>query len=146
MQFSCHQIWCNDTLYRFGKNHLYSKTCEKRPLSKRQKNVFQDQLSLNAGQKEHSAILSTLNKLPFVIKIFLCLFLSGRFTQVLLSCLWWKIFRKENALCMLNLLRVKYILRDIRIPVNEPSVYCASWPRWPTVIVLIGIVSTYPRG
>ena len=51
----------------------YSKTCVKLPLSKRPKIVFQDQLSLNAGQKycrmlqgEHSAIL----KLPFVIKIF----------------------------------------------------------------------------
>ena len=39
--------------------------------------VFQDQLSLNEGQKncrmlqgEHSAILSTFTKLPFVIKIF----------------------------------------------------------------------------
>ena len=39
--------------------------------------VFQDPLSLNAGQKycrmlqgEHSAILSTFIKLPFVIKIF----------------------------------------------------------------------------
>ena len=38
---------------------------------------FQDQLSLDAGQKycrmlqgEHSAILSTFIKLPFVIKIF----------------------------------------------------------------------------
>ena len=41
------------------------------------KNAFQDQLSLNAGQKycrmlqrEHSAKLSTFIKLPFVIKIF----------------------------------------------------------------------------
>ena len=56
---------------------LYSKTCVKRPLSKRQKICFQDQLSLNAGQKycrmlqrEHSAILSNFIKLPFVIKIF----------------------------------------------------------------------------
>ena len=56
---------------------MYSKTCVKRPLSKRQKIGFQDRLSLNAGQKycrmlqgEHSAILSTLIKLPFVIKIF----------------------------------------------------------------------------
>ena len=55
----------------------YRKTCEKRSLSKRPKIVFQDQLSLNAGQKycrmlqgEHSAILSTFSKLPFVIKIF----------------------------------------------------------------------------
>ena len=43
---------------------------------------FQDRLSLNAGQKycrmlqgEHSAILSTFIKLPFVNKIFvLCMF------------------------------------------------------------------------
>ena len=44
----------------------YSKTCGKRPHSKRPKIGFQDQLSLNAGQKycrmlqgEHSAILLT---------------------------------------------------------------------------------------
>ena len=56
---------------------LYSKTCVKRPLSKRPKIGFQDQLSLNAGQKycrmlqgEHSAILSTFIRLPFVIKTF----------------------------------------------------------------------------
>ena len=55
--------------------------------------VFQDQLSLNAGQKycrmlqwEHSAILSNFIKLPFVMKIFvMSIFdLSGHFTQVLL--------------------------------------------------------------
>ena len=56
---------------------MYSKTCVKLPLSKRPKIGFQDQLSLNAGQNycrmlpfEHSAILSTFIKLPFVIKIF----------------------------------------------------------------------------
>ena len=56
----------------------YIKTCVKRPLSKRQKIGFQDQLSLNAGQKycgtlqrEHSAILSTFMKLPVVIKTFI---------------------------------------------------------------------------
>ena len=60
---------------------LYSKTCVKRPFSKRPKIGFQDQLSLNAGQKycrmlqgEHSAILLTCIKLPFVIKIFLSIF------------------------------------------------------------------------
>ena len=53
------------------------KTCVKPPLSKRPKIGFQDQLSLNAGQKycrklqrENSAILSTSIKLPFVIKSF----------------------------------------------------------------------------
>ena len=35
-------------------------------------------------QGEHSAILLTFIKLPFVIKIFVCLFLSGGFTQILL--------------------------------------------------------------
>ena len=67
----------------------YSKTCAKRPLSKRQKIGFQDQLSLNAGQKycrilqrEHSVILSTFIKLPVVIKTFFFLFLGGHFTQV----------------------------------------------------------------
>ena len=47
------------------------------PLSKGQKIGFLDQLSLNVGQKycrmlqgEHSAILSTFIKLPFVTKIF----------------------------------------------------------------------------
>ena len=50
----------------------YSKTCVKQPLSKRLKLGFQDQLSLNAGQKycrmlqrEHSAILLVFIKLPF---------------------------------------------------------------------------------
>ena len=49
--------------------NLYSKTCLKWPLSK----SFQDRLLLNASQKycrllqgEHSAILSTFIKLPFV--------------------------------------------------------------------------------
>ena len=70
---------------------LYSKTCVKRPLSKDRKIVFQGQLLLYAGQKycrmlqgEHSAMLLTFIKLPVVIKILFCLFLSGRFTQVLL--------------------------------------------------------------
>ena len=56
---------------------LFSKACVKRPLSKRQEIGFQDQLSLNAGQKhcrmlqgEYSAILSTFIKLQFFIKIF----------------------------------------------------------------------------
>ena len=56
---------------------VYSKTCVKWPFSKRPKIGFQDHLSLNAGQKycrmlqgEHSAILLTCIKRPFVIQIF----------------------------------------------------------------------------
>ena len=65
---------------------MYSKTCVKRPLSQRPKIGFQDQLSLNAGQKycrmlqgEHSAILLTFIKLPFVIKIFVLSILEWPF-------------------------------------------------------------------
>ena len=61
------------------------KACFKRPLKK------EDQLSFNAGQKycrmlqgEHSAILSTFIKLPFVIKIFVLSSLSGCLGHVLL--------------------------------------------------------------
>ena len=56
---------------------MYRNNVVKRPISKRPKIGFQDQLLLNAGQKycrmlplEHSAILLTFIKLPFVIKIF----------------------------------------------------------------------------
>ena len=56
---------------------MYSKTCQKRPLKKKTKIGFQDRLLLNTGQKycrmlqgEHSAILLTFIRLPFVIKIF----------------------------------------------------------------------------
>ena len=62
-----------------GEAHIYSKTCLKRPLKKEdQKLGFKTDYHLNnAGQKycrmlqgEHSAILLTFIKLPFVIKIF----------------------------------------------------------------------------
>ena len=56
---------------------MYSKTRLRRPLKKKTKIGFQDQLLLNTGQKycrmlqgEHSAILTTFIELPFVIKIF----------------------------------------------------------------------------
>ena len=52
--------------------------------------TINDQLSLNAGQKycrmlqwEHSAILLTFIKLPFVIKIFVLSFLIGCLRHVL---------------------------------------------------------------
>ena len=55
----------------------YRKTCHKRPLKKKTKIVFQDQLLLNADQKycrmlplEHSAILLTFIKLTNVFKTF----------------------------------------------------------------------------
>ena len=58
-------------------NCIASKTCVKRPLSKRTEIGIQDRLAINAGHKycrmlqgEYSAILSTFIKLPFVIKVF----------------------------------------------------------------------------
>ena len=54
----------------------FSKTCVKRPLSKRLKIDFQDQLRLNAGRKycrmlqgEHSALLSTFIRLPWALRL-----------------------------------------------------------------------------
>ena len=58
--FKCRILSMND---KDHEDHYYSKTCLKQSLSKSQKIVFQDQLSLNA-------ILSTFIKLPFVIEIF----------------------------------------------------------------------------
>ena len=52
---------------------IYSKTCFNRPLKKNTKMGFKTDyrlLSLKSGQREHSAILSTLIKLPFVLKTF----------------------------------------------------------------------------
>ena len=76
------------------EKRLFSKTSVKRPLSKRPKIGFQDQVSLNAGHKycrmlqgEHSAILSTFIKLPFVINIFVLSILSDCFTQVFIYCI-----------------------------------------------------------
>ena len=74
---------------------IYSKTCVKRPLSKRPQSSFQYQLSLNTGKSitecsngEHSAILSIFNKLPFVIKIF-----------VLSIFEWWFYCNLSNVVC-----------------------------------------------
>ena len=94
---------CFVQLY-FTKNE-YSKTYVKRPSSNRPKIGFQDQLSLNAGQKycrmlqgEHSAILLTFIKLPFIIKIFVLSIFSGRFTQVLLCLLYFLV--KIKVVCV----------------------------------------------
>ena len=72
----CPSLTVHKRLVRNSSDHhpstKYSKTCVKWPLSK----DVQD-LSFNAGQKycrmlqgEHSALLMTFIKLPFIIKIF----------------------------------------------------------------------------
>ena len=70
----------------------YSKTCVKRP-PKKTTNWF----SRPVIAWEHSAILSTFMKLPFVIKIFILSILSGRFTQVLL-------YKQKHILAIHNIL------------------------------------------
>ena len=83
---------------------MYSKTRLKWPLKKKTKNGFQYRLSLNAGQKycrmlqgEHSAILWTFIKLPFVIKIFILSFsewlLKTGFTVI--TCMLSKVYNDE---------------------------------------------------
>ena len=66
------------TLYFMLQMGGIQYTCVKRPLSKRPKIGFQDQLKHNAGQKHdrmlqgaHSAVLSNFIKLPFAIKTFI---------------------------------------------------------------------------
>ena len=66
----------NNVRTRFSLVVWDSKTCVNRRLSKDRKLVFKTNYRLNAGQKycrmlqgEHSAILLTFIKLPFVIQI-----------------------------------------------------------------------------
>ena len=61
----------------------YSKTCVKRPLSKTTQIGFQDQLSLNAGQKYCRMLQASLSY-RLSLRFLFCLYLSGHFTQVLL--------------------------------------------------------------
>ena len=71
---------------------VYSKTCLKRPLSKRQKNClfylqnYQDRLSHNAGQKYCRMLPGSILQYfrPAFSAHLLCISLSGRFRQVLL--------------------------------------------------------------
>ena len=92
---------------------------------KKTKIGFQDQLSLNASQKycrmlpgEHSAILSTFIKLPFVIKMF-CLFLSGHFTKVFTVQL--------NLFKMATLKKTENGFHD-QLPLNAGQKYCRMLP------------------
>ena len=90
--------------------HVYSKTYVKRPLPKKTENCFKDKLSFNVGQKycrmlqrEHSAILLAFIMLLFVIidlRSLFCLFLSGRFIQILL-----KMYRNESTIFILIMSR-----------------------------------------
>ena len=71
----------------------HSKTCVKRPLSKRLQIGFQDKSSLIEGYKysrmlqgEHSAILLTFIKLPFVIKILVLSIIEWPFYTSLTVC------------------------------------------------------------
>ena len=86
----------------------YSKTCVKRPLSKRPKIGFKDQLSLNAGQKYCRMLQGSILQGSILqyfqpslcyhlsLRSLFCPFLSGRFTQVLLyksyALIWCSIF------------------------------------------------------
>ena len=65
----------------------YSKTCVKTPLSKSPKIGFQDQLSLNAGQKYCIILQYFRPSLSYHLSLsyLFFLFLSGRFTQFLLA-------------------------------------------------------------
>ena len=65
---------------------IYSKICVKRPLAKRPKIAFQDQFSLNAGQKYCRILQYFWPSLSYHLSLrsLFCLFLSDRLRQVLL--------------------------------------------------------------
>ena len=63
---------------------MYSKTCLKRPLSKRAKTGFQDQLSPNACQKYCRMLQGPSLSYHLSLRSLFCLFLSGCLWQVLL--------------------------------------------------------------
>ena len=79
------------------------KSILKQPLSKRPNIGFQDQLSLNVGQKycrmlqgEHSTILLTFIKLPFVIKnLFVSIFEWPFYTGF--TCMAYKLMYRPQA-------------------------------------------------
>ena len=82
----------------FHSTNGYSETCLKRPLSKRPKIDFQDQLSLNAGQK-YSAIRSTFIKLPYVIKI------------IVLSIFEWLFYTGFTVLYIIPIVSSEYVVK-----------------------------------
>ena len=93
-----------------------------RPLSKRPKIDFQDQLSINAGQKycrmlqgEHSAILSTFFKLPFVLNIFFFLYIFE-----------WPFYTGFT---------LKSILEFQTLPKNTPAAITAEWRNSPVLLI-----------
>ena len=100
---------------------IFSKNCVKWPLSKRLKTGFQDQLSLNAGQKycrmlqgEHSAILLTCIKLPFAIKIFIYFewpFYTGFTVHALMHVFCWVWQHRPN--CFLQDFSEEYLIENL---------------------------------
>ena len=96
---------------------LYIKPCVKPSLSKRPKIGFQDQLSLNAGQqycriapREHSAVLLTFIKLPFVVKIFVLNFFEWPFYTgfTAVSFIQYAFCFIQYAFCFINMLFLRY--------------------------------------
>ena len=130
---------------------IYSKTCVRQPLSKRPKIGFQYQISLNAGQKywrmlqgEHSAILSTFIKLPFVIKIFVlsifkwpfytgfyCFVVRYFISILVLQSSWWG--RDSWLLCLVCLPGVSWLLRGSS---SQCHVFVCSLWLWYFLIIL----------
>ena len=89
-------LYCSIPFIKRTKLDAYSKTCVKRPLSKRLKTDFQNQLSLNAGQMYCRMLQGECSKgiilqygrsslsYHLSLRSLFSLLLSGRLTQVLL--------------------------------------------------------------
>ena len=117
---------------------MYSKTCVKRPLSKRPKIGFQDQLSLNSSQKycrmlqgEHSAIHLTFIKLPFAIKIFVLSFFAWPFYTgfTVLIHQTYRYFHPHSAI-RLTFIQLPFVIKIFVLSIFE-------WPFYAGFTVLI---------
>ena len=122
------RLW--DSFPRVGRAYN-SKTCVERPLSKRPTISFQDQLLLNAGQKycrmlqvEHSAILSTFIKLPFVIKIFILSIIEWPFYSGLTVFIF--LYEQNFTTCVSSLSENTFKLLS-QDQVNGQTFLCLSW-------------------
>ena len=101
----------------------YSKTCLKRPLSKKQKLVFKTNYHLMQVKsiEEYSAMLSARIKQTFVIKIFVLSILSGCLRPVLLYQLQCNVFIVPAYMFLENKNTDKQHLRDCSFKYPEDA-------------------------
>ena len=110
-------------------NTQISKTCAKRPLSKRLEMISQDQLSLYAGQKycrmlQESMLQYIRPTLSYHLSLrsLFCLFLSGRFTILLASKVLQNAPREHSAIHS-TYIKLPFVIKIFGLSIFEWSFY-----------------------